>query len=184
MLSESIMWGLAFYSHMENNYITTSFHQEGRFNPTTCYWSDCIKPGKWAIMYTCMCVKGIDIAYFYNFALGFWNCSDYDCGIFVPPIKLKYWLHIQSLIGTHVTISWPFDWLTPITHNPICNYEKQIQTCNRHAFRRKCCFLFGWTSIVYICYILFIGGHRGRDRITTDVVSSNLDQGEVYNIMW
>ena len=40
-------------------------------------------------------------------------------------------------------------------------------------------------------------GRRGRDRmevgftttyafsaITTDVVSSNLDQGEVYNIMW
>jgi hypothetical protein len=28
-------------------------------------------------------------------------------------------------------------------------------------------------------------GRRGRDRmvITTDVVSSNLDQGEVYNIM-
>jgi len=31
-------------------------------------------------------------------------------------------------------------------------------------------------------------GHRGRDRmqlvtITTDVVSLNLDQGEVYNIM-
>ena len=38
------------------------------------------------------------------------------------------------------------------------------------------------------------GGRRGRDHsfqlpmqsvpITTDVVSSNLDQGEVYNIMW
>ena len=41
------------------------------------------------------------------------------------------------------------------------------------------------------------GGRRGHDRmvvvftitvqsvpITTDVVSSNLDQGEVYNIMW
>ena len=25
---------------------------------------------------------------------------------------------------------------------------------------------------------------RGRDRITTDVVDSNLDQGEVYNIVW
>jgi len=42
-----------------------------------------------------------------------------------------------------------------------------------------------------------VGSRRGRDRmvagfvlpmqsmpITTDVVSSNLDQGEVYNIMW
>jgi len=42
---------------------------------------------------------------------------------------------------------------------------------------------------------LILGGRRGRDRmviglpmqsvpITTDIVSSNLDQGEVYNIMW
>ena len=44
--------------------------------------------------------------------------------------------------------------------------------------------------------ILFYLGRRGRGRmvvgittmqsvpITTDVVSSNLDQGEMYNIMW
>ena len=37
--------------------------------------------------------------------------------------------------------------------------------------------------------IHIVKGRRGRDRmqsvpITTDVVSSNLDQGEVYNIMW
>jgi hypothetical protein len=43
-------------------------------------------------------------------------------------------------------------------------------------------------------YLQAIRGRRGRDRmvqlpmqslsITTDVVSSHLDQGEVYNIMW
>ena len=27
-------------------------------------------------------------------------------------------------------------------------------------------------------------GHRGRDRMVADAVSLNLDQGEVYNIMW
>jgi len=27
-------------------------------------------------------------------------------------------------------------------------------------------------------------GRRGRDRMVADVVSSNLNQGEVYNIMW
>jgi len=53
-------------------------------------------------------------------------------------------------------------------------------------------------QILYIIvFIMFIRGRRGRDHmvvgfttipmqsvpITTDVVSSNLDQGEVYNIM-
>jgi hypothetical protein len=46
-------------------------------------------------------------------------------------------------------------------------------------------------------FVNFNKGHRGRDRmvveftttyqsvlITTDVVSSNFDQGEVYNIVW
>jgi len=37
-------------------------------------------------------------------------------------------------------------------------------------------------------YVYLLGGCRGHDRmesmpITTDVVSSNLDQGEVFNIM-
>jgi hypothetical protein len=55
-----------------------------------------------------------------------------------------------------------------------------------------------WTYILLdINFCLKTWGRRGRDRmvvylqllmqsvpITTDVVSSNLDQGEVYNIMW
>ena len=32
----------------------------------------CIKTGKWAVM----CVKGIDVVSFYDFAIEFWNCSD------------------------------------------------------------------------------------------------------------
>ena len=52
-----------------------------------------------------------------------------------------------------------------------------------------------FSSATFVCW-----GHRGRDRmvveftttyalsaylsITTDVVSSNFHQGEVYNIMW
>ena len=56
------------------------------------------------------------------------------------------------------------------------------------------------TPTTYVCCLFRINiyrGHRGHDRmivgftttyaisasITTDVVSSNLDQGEVYNIM-
>ena len=52
---------------------------------------------------------------------------------------------------------------------------------------------------IIVCPIVFVfgQGRRGRDRMlvgitttyaisayTTDVVSSNLNQGEVYNIMW
>ena len=53
-------------------------------------------------------------------------------------------------------------------------------------------------NVLWLTIRLFsIGGRRGRDRMVdgftttyaisaypTDVVSSNLDQGEVYNIMW
>jgi hypothetical protein len=36
--------------------------------------SSCSKPGKYAIMYTC--TMHIDVVYFYDFAIGFWKCSD------------------------------------------------------------------------------------------------------------
>ena len=35
----------------------------------------------------------------------------------------------------------------------------------------------------YILVVSFIGGGNWR-KMGTDVVSSNLDQGEMYNIMW
>jgi hypothetical protein len=60
--------------------------------------------------------------------------------------------------------------------------------------------LDGWwemlsnTMPINFQYLQTIRGRRGHDRmvqlpmqslsIITDVVSSNLDQGEVYNIMW
>ena len=42
-----------------------------------------IKPGKWAVMY--LCAEGIDFAFFYNFSIVFWNCSDsmaFLCSLF------------------------------------------------------------------------------------------------------
>ena len=60
--------------------------------------------------------------------------------------------------------------------------------------------LDGWwemlsnTMPIKVQYLQALRGRRGHDRmvqlhmqsvfITTDVVSSNLDLGEVYNIMW
>jgi hypothetical protein len=40
----------------------------------TFYWSPCTKPGEWAIMY--VFIRSIDLAYFYDFSIGFWNGSD------------------------------------------------------------------------------------------------------------
>jgi len=39
----------------------------------TFYWSACTKPGKWVVMY--LCVRGFDFASFYDFSIGFLNCS-------------------------------------------------------------------------------------------------------------
>jgi hypothetical protein len=49
----------------------------------------CTKPGKWEVMYLCvrgikpekwevmyLCVRGINCAFYYNFSIGSWNCSD------------------------------------------------------------------------------------------------------------
>jgi len=45
------------------------------FNPDTfCYWSACIKTGKWSVMY--LCVRGIDFASFDYFDICLWNCPD------------------------------------------------------------------------------------------------------------
>jgi len=40
--------------------------------PGPFYWSDCIKQGKWDVMYLC----DRYFASFYHFSSGFWNCSD------------------------------------------------------------------------------------------------------------
>ena len=45
-----------------------------KFNFVTFYWSSCIKPRKWAVMY--MYVRDIKFAYFYDFSIEFWNCFD------------------------------------------------------------------------------------------------------------
>ena len=41
---------------------------------TTLRWSISTKPEKWAVMY--LYVKGICFAYFDDFPIGYWNCSD------------------------------------------------------------------------------------------------------------
>ena len=45
-----------------------------RFYSATFYWSVCIKPGRWAVMY--LCVSDIGCDSFYDFCKGVWNCSD------------------------------------------------------------------------------------------------------------
>jgi len=65
---------------------------------------------------------------------------------------------------------------------------------NKVKMRGNCSFCWYWWN----WWPSLFRGRRGRDRmvvgftaipmqsvpINTDVVSSNLDQGEVYNIMW
>jgi hypothetical protein len=55
--------------------------QERRVAPISLpvYWRSYIEPGEWAIMY--FTVNGIDFTSFYNFSIGFWECSD---GVFFP----------------------------------------------------------------------------------------------------
>ena len=42
--------------------------------PSTYYWSGITKPYKWSVIY--LCVRCIDCASFYHFAIWFWNCSE------------------------------------------------------------------------------------------------------------
>jgi hypothetical protein len=49
---------------------------EFTYNHATFYWSACTVSIKWAVMY--LCARSIDLAYFYDFSIGFFNCSDSD----------------------------------------------------------------------------------------------------------
>ena len=44
------------------------------FNPTTFHWTPCSMTGKWLVMH--MCAMGINLASFYDFSIGVWNCYD------------------------------------------------------------------------------------------------------------
>ena len=53
------------------------FYRRAMFNYSLYlffYWSACINPGNWVVMY--LCVRGIDFSIFYDLTIGFWNCSD------------------------------------------------------------------------------------------------------------
>ena len=73
------MLGLTIYSDVENICITASFQQEGRFGHIKLallhnfYWSACIKPGKWEVIY--FCIVNIYFASFYDFSIRFKNRS-------------------------------------------------------------------------------------------------------------
>ena len=65
-----------------------------------------------------------------------------------------------------------------------------IYTCIIHLFYHIKTLTSNWLYFFFFCFSLFIEFfllvsciHKAPP-ITTDVVSSNLDQGEVYNIMW
>jgi len=76
------------------------------------------------------------------------------------------------------------------------NYDVRVNEAqSQERFGLQNVWYLQFSKTTNVVNFQFLRGRRGRDRmvvmlpmqsvpITTDVVSSNLDQGEVYNIMW
>ena len=109
--SLSYMWGLPFYSHMENTLLDCIFSLRGEVwakkklvNPNTFYWSACTKPGKWDVIY--MCVRVLTLYLFLQFLIRFWNCSASSLVFFVFIYLIKL-LDSLVLVGRVATNKQP-----------------------------------------------------------------------------
>jgi hypothetical protein len=66
--------GMNFHDHIISVRGDVWAHITSLTRHVTYCWSVCPKQGKWSVVY--LCVRGIDFVSFYDFAIGFWNCSD------------------------------------------------------------------------------------------------------------
>ena len=98
-------------------------HKNSLIPPLFFYWSTCTKPGK--------CVKGIDFASFYDFDIGFWNCSNSMVFLVFHSIQYKYLMRWRS--SNDIQLHWSVVWKCSNAYLLLQLFSVHIQTLTCQA---------------------------------------------------